>query len=137
MSAIQKLIRFHRFQLDERRRGLKRLEDELAAAEEKVVALTVQIEKEKLLASQDFQASRDYGNFIEAALERLKAMEGEREIAAGRVDAAREEVREAFAEVKKYEITQANRDAEAARETERRERVELDEIALNNHRLRR
>ena len=54
----------------------------------------------------------------------------------GQVEAAREEVREAFADVKKYEITDSIGVQKALRENERRERIALDEIALNSHRRR-
>ena len=57
-------------------------------------------------------------------------------MALGQVEPAREEVREAFADVKKYEITESVGLQKELRETERRERNELDEVALNSHRRR-
>ncbi len=136
MTAIAKLIRFHRFQLDEKRRELKELEDQAAAIEGLLANLVDQVEMEKKLASENFEAQQDYPNFIRAALERRNQLNEELAAARGRVEAAREVVREAFAEVKKFEITKQNRDAEVARELDRRDQVDLDEVAMNNHRLR-
>ena len=69
MTAIAKLIRFHRFQLDEKRRGLKELEDQAAKIEEFLANLISQVQAEKELASKNFDMQRDYPNFIRATLE--------------------------------------------------------------------
>ena len=53
MSAIKKLIRFHRFQLDERRRGLKRLEEKLMEVDAEITEIKTRIEHEKNFASQN------------------------------------------------------------------------------------
>ena len=136
MSAIKKLIRFHRFQLDERRRGLKRLEEKLIEVEAEISAINTQIEEEKYFASQNYEGNRDLNNFLSASFARIKQKRKDRELALGQVEAAREEVREAFADVKKYEITESVGVQKELRENERRERNELDEIALNSHRRR-
>ena len=101
MSAIKKLIRFHRFQLDERRRGLKRLEEKLIEVEAEISAINTQIEEEKYFASQNYEGNRDLNNFLSASFARIKQKRKDRELALGQVEAAREEVREAFADVKK------------------------------------
>ena len=101
MSAIKKLIRFHRFQLDERRRGLKRLEEKLIEVEAEISAINTQIEEEKYFASQNYEGNRDLNNFLSASFTRIKQKRKDRELALGQVEAAREEVREAFADVKK------------------------------------
>ena len=134
MSAIKKLIRFHRFQLDERRRGLKRLEEKLIEVDAEISAINTQIEEEKYFASQNYEGNRDLNNFLSASFARIKQKRKDRELALGQVEAAREEVREAFADVKKYEITESVGVQKELQENERRERNELDEIALNSHR---
>tara|TARA_Y100001935_G_C17117978_1_gene414188 strand:- start:133 stop:546 length:414 start_codon:yes stop_codon:yes gene_type:complete len=134
MSAIKKLIRFHRFQLDERRRGLRRLEEKLMEVDAEISEITTRIEEEKHFASENYEGNRDLNNFLSASFARIKQKRKDRELALGQVEAAREEVREAFADVKKYEITESVGLQKELRETERRERNELDEVALNSHR---
>jgi flagellar export protein FliJ len=136
VTAITKLIKFHRFQLDEKRRGLKELEDQAAKIEELLANLISQVQAEKELASKNFDMQRDYPNFIRASLEQQVQLSQDLAAVRGRVETAREEVREAFAAVKKFEITKQNHDAEVAEEAERREQINLDEVALTNHRLR-
>ena len=136
MSAITKLIRFHRFLLDERRRGLKKLEENLSEIDGEIFNLRTQIDHEKKFSSKNYEGGRDLSNFIAATLERIKEKGHDRNLALGKVETAREEVREAFAEVKKYEITEDIRRKKELAENERRERTELDEIALDGHRRR-
>ena len=136
MSAITKLIRFHRFLLDERRRGLKKLEENLSEIDGEIFNLRTQIDHEKKFSSKNYEGGRDLSNFIAATLERIKEKGHDRNLALGKVEAAREEVREAFAEVKKYEITEDIRRKKELAENERRERTELDESALDGHRRR-
>jgi flagellar protein FliJ len=136
VTAIAKLIRFHRFQLDEKRRNLKELEERASEIETALSDLAAKIEAEKNVASENYEAGKDFASFIQAALGRREKLDDELLEAQQRVDVAREDVREAFSEVKKYEITKANRDTDAALETTRREQIDLDEVALNNHRFR-
>ena len=136
MSAIKKLIRFHRFQLDERRRGLKSLEEKLMKVDSEISEIKNQIEEEKNFATQNYEGIADLNNFLSASFAQIKQKRKDRELALGQVEAAREEVREAFADVKKYEITDSVGVQKALRENERRERNALDEIALNSHRRR-
>ena len=67
MSAIKKLIRFHRFQLDERRRGLRRLEEKLMEVDAEISEITTRIEEEKHFASENYEGNRDLNNFLSAS----------------------------------------------------------------------
>ena len=75
-----------------------------------------------------------YGNYAARALNVLDDLE--RAIAACErdIDAAREELRLAYVDLKKYEILQRQRDEEAAREVARIEQAELDEIGIDRRR---
>jgi len=50
------------------------------------------------------------------------------------IEAARDELAEAFANQKKYEIAKENRDAAELSDQTRKENLELDELGLNKHR---
>ncbi|MBE88878.1 MAG: flagellar export protein FliJ [Rhodospirillaceae bacterium] len=137
MTAIAKLIRIHSFQLDEKRRELKKLEDQAAKIEEALANLINQVEAEKKLSYESLEAQRDYPNFIQFAFEKRDQLNKDLTAARGLIETAREGVAEAFAELKKYEIVKQKYDNEIAEELDRREQMDLDEVALNNHRLRR
>jgi flagellar export protein FliJ len=49
------------------------------------------------------------------------------------VEAARERLREAYLELKKYEVAEERREAEVAAEFAKQEQAELDEVGLVNH----
>tara|TARA_B100000519_G_C14113426_1_gene376893 strand:+ start:201 stop:614 length:414 start_codon:yes stop_codon:yes gene_type:complete len=137
VTAIAKLIRIHSFQLDEKRRELKKLEDQAAKIEEALANLINQVEAEKKLSYESLEAQRDYPNFIQFAFEKRDQLNKDLTAARGLIETAREGVAEAFAELKKYEIVKQKYDNEIAEELDRREQMDLDEVALNNHRLRR
>lgn len=137
MTAIAKLIRIHSFQLDEKRRELKKLEDQAAKIEEALANLINQVEAEKKLSYESLEAQRDYPNFIQFAFEKRDQLNKDLTAARGLIETAWEGVAEAFAELKKYEIVKQKYDNEIAEELDRREQMDLDEVALNNHRLRR
>ena len=137
MTAIAKLIRIHSFQLDEKRRELKKLEDQAAKIEEALANLINQVEAEKKLSYESLEAQRDYPNFIQFAFEKRDQLNKDLTAARGLIETAREGVAEAFAELKKYEIVKQKYDNEIAEELDRREQMDLDEVDLNNHRLRR
>ena len=137
MTAIAKLIKIHSFQLDEKRRELKDLEDQAAKIEDALANLINQVEAEKKLSYENSEVHRDYPNFIRVALDKRDQLNQDLMAARGLIETAREGVAEAFAEVKKYEIVKQKYDDEVAEELDRRDQMDLDEVALNNHRMRR
>ena len=74
------------------------------------------------------------GPFVRACLERRERLEQSRAEVQMRIEAMRAELSEAFAELKRYEITENRRASHRLRETDRRERLVEGEIALDQHR---
>jgi flagellar biosynthesis chaperone FliJ len=52
------------------------------------------------------------------------------------IDAARDELAEAYRRLKTFEVTQEQREDAEEKEFNRREQIDLDEIGLNLHRRR-
>lgn len=136
MSALDQLVRVHRWELDEKRRtlsDLERLADKLRAD---LTALDQEIERERALASRSLDTRRAFNSYIEAANERRETLARSIEQIEREIETARNEVNAAFQEVKKYELARAN---ELRRENERlrrREQAQLDELGLTLHRRR-
>jgi flagellar export protein FliJ len=137
MQLLEKLIRYHKFLLDEKRRVLKALQDEEARIETALHDLQKELVTEQAAARAAPEALYAYGSFARAAIDRRAALHDELVAAAAKVEAAREELAQAFEELKKYEITKDNRDRAEREELDRREQIELDEIASVGHRRRR
>lgn len=134
MSVIEKLIRFHKFTLDEKRRMLRELQEQEARIAAAIARLDNEVKAEQAFTRGQTDFAPYYGGYASRTKLRREDLEVKLGQARGRVEAAREEVTRAFEELKKYEITRDAQEAAALREDDRQDRIELDEIALTAHR---
>ena len=134
MSTLGSLVRVHTWDLDEKRQtlaGMERLAEKLA---NDLTDLEAELLREQSAATGSVEGTIAFPAFVAAALERRKKLLvsiANLELA---IEAAREEVRESYREVKKYELA---RDNEERRERDRlalRERNTLDELGMTLHR---
>ena len=136
MSVLNRLVRYHRHQLDEKRRTLRTLEERVVSIEGEIAQLDESVVAEQRTASRFSEALGAYGGFARAALDRRGALLGSLAEARSAVDAAREELLDAFAEVKRYEISLEHQEQRDRDEQERIRQAQLDEAALNLYRRR-
>ncbi len=134
MKTLAKLIRFHRHLVDEKRREVRELEERSVALERSIDQLDAQVVAEQFHARETDLGSADFGEFAQASLIRRETLAGELSTAADAVEEARNGLLDAFAELKRYEISLDRKDAIARRNRARREQLELDEVSLNAHR---
>lgn len=137
MTPLRKLIRFHRHQLDEKRRALRLLEEREAAVQQDIQTLDDRVLAEQHLARQSPSGGAAYGGFVRASLDRRASLVQDLHKASEAVLAGHDEVREAFAELKRYEICLEARERRALEERNRREQSAADETAIDRHRRRR
>ena len=130
MSVIEKLIRFHKFDLDEKRRVLRDLEEQEASGQQAIYSLDQEIQSEQSFSRGQADFAPYYGGYASRSKSRREALEGELANAHEQVEAAREVVSQAFEELKKYEITKDQQDHREYLEQERQNQIELDEVAL-------
>jgi len=128
------LIRLHDWQVDEKRRVLAeklRLAEQLEA---RLAALEAEAVTEARVAAGAPEVALFYSRYVEGV--RKRRGELHRAIAAieTEVAAAREAVREAFLQLKKFETAAQRRTRQEALDADRREQGALDEVALNTHR---
>ena len=136
MTVLARLVRFHRHRLDEKRRVLRELQDRSAAIEGRIAALEDSMVSEGKSASRMRDTMGDYGNFVRAALDRRVLLLDELREADAAVEAARDELLELFAEMKRFEISLDHHQQQERLALERRIQEALDEAALNLHRRR-
>lgn len=131
MRPFDTLIRLSEQSLDEKRKLLSQLELELDRARSVRVALDEELAIEQQTAKQSPEAGRLYGAYAQAMIARRQRADQLLADAEAAVDAAREEVRTAFAELKRYQITHDARLAALAAEQARKDQAVLDETAQN------
>lgn len=137
MRGLTTLIRLAKHELDERRRRLTDLQTHQDEFRMKAAVLEARVEAEGVVAQQAGPMGFSYIEYMRVALaqrdELLKAANGLQP----EVDAAVDQVREAFEEVKRLEMVEEAELREARRKAEAAERNALDEVGLQRHERRR
>jgi hypothetical protein len=138
MADLEALIKFRRHIVDEKRRFLAQLYREAEQVERQRQVILQQMEREIAMAEKmgTSDAQAFLGKYLEGARRKVKALEGALKKMDVRIAAAQEDMRAAFNEMKKIEITQRNREERAEAEQKRKDDQELDEIALDTYRRR-
>ena len=122
MSVIEKLIRFHKFDLDEKRRVLRDLEEQEASVQQAIDSLDQEIQSEQSFSRGQADFAPYYGGYASRNKSQREALEGELAKAHEQVETARDIVSQAFEELKKYEITKDQQDHREYLEQERQTR---------------
>ena len=134
---LNSLIRLHQWIVDEKRRKLgdllkmvqdlearaKRLEEEL-------------IEEQNIARGAPEQAGLTYGGYAKAVIDRRERLALSIAGVEKQIALAREELNEAYRDLKKYEVAQDIRGRREAEETARKDQIVLDEIGLQSFRQR-
>ena len=136
MSTLESLIRIHRWQLDERRRQLAELEVLAERVRQDLLRLAEERRLEEAAANATFEASHAFPGYLRGALDRRATLERSLVEVGEQIVRTRDELADAFQEMKRYEIASANRERHRQHQADRRERIELDGIALENYRRR-
>lgn len=134
---LHNLIRLHEWRVDEKRRRLGELIRVLDDLEDRARRLEQELAMEQQVAGQaPDEAGFLYGNYADAVIQRRERLATSIAQAEQEVAGAREELRQEYRELKKYEIAQENRDRRALQEAERREQLVLDELGIQGYRNR-
>ena len=133
MKTLNTLVKIHQQKLDAIRRNLVSLESQRA----QLLALSKNLEKELAkeigLAEQNSELAGFFGDYITRIRERQERVTREVAELDGQVDTVRAAIRLEYSEQLKYEqILEAKLKEKRAAE-ERKEAIELDEIASDQH----
>lgn len=134
MRNRESLIRLHRFHVDEKRRKLAELELMLQEFRARERELEAQVQSEQKKAGISDVAHFAYPMFAKSVIRRRQNILTSIEDIDKQIEAAKDELSEAFRELKKYEIIEDNRKRKHRKDILRVEQMELDEVAAGIHR---
>lgn len=134
--ALAQLLRVARQKLEEQQTHLADLDAAMRSAETSLDWLAQAVRAEEAAAASRPHATIDLMNYLAAAGAKRAALEATRDRLARESEAVRDVVREAFAEISKFEhLVEINRRA-AARQAGKAEEARLDAAAIARHRRR-
>lgn len=128
MSALDSLIRLHRWQVDERRRHLADLEGLATQLTDEQHRLDREEAREQAAAAASPEAAVTYAAYARQLIERRRKLAQSQAEVAEQIERSRAALAEAFQEVKRYEIMAANRLRQQQRREERRQQRALDDL---------
>ena len=134
MTAIDQLVRLHRWNLDEKRQKLADLERLRERLMGNIASIESELQHEKEAAARSEVTSITLPAFIRSSLERQKKIEESIEEVDRSIAAARDEITVAFQEFKKYETAHGNHQRREAEKRSKREQQVADETSLEIHR---
>lgn len=130
---LDTLIRLRRQEINEKRRQLVELQEELDRLQELATRLRIALVSEQLPGA-DPEAGYTYNSFVQATM-------GKEEILAGQMQALDEDIvritgdlHEAFQGLKRFEIVAERAAAVEKREADKRDQEAIDEMALDRFR---
>jgi len=133
-KGMNGIIRLHKWQVDEKRRQITELEvmrDELIEKLEKLVS---DLENEKISLAKSNVVDINYANYASAVMTRRENLEGSITEIDVSIENMKDELSEAFKELKKYEIVEQRALERERLEQQKREQDRLDEISINMYR---
>ncbi len=132
--SLSGIIRLHKWQVDEKRRQITELEvmkEELVKRLEKLLS-DLASEQENLAKSNVVDIN--YANYASSVMTRRENIEASITEVDVSIENMKDELAEAFKELKKYEIVEQRAIEREKEELKRKEQDRLDEVSLNQFR---
>ncbi len=136
MADLKPLIRLRRHSVEEKQKTIAALYRDIEALEDKREELRQRLEDERKIFEQQTEMDmRPYfGVFQEGIQKNVEAINGQISKLEARLRILQEDLREAFADMKRVEIVQRNREKKEAKKQAKKETTELDEIGIEGFR---
>ncbi len=134
MADLSTLIRLHKHELDEKRQALAVLYTAVEDVERRRRDLDRDFEREKELVRASGDVNFTFTGYAAKVKQRQEELDAQKAGLEKQIEAAKDSMMETFSELKKYEMTQAERDRLEAAERALKESKELDEIGLEGFR---
>ncbi len=131
---LSTLIRLHKYELDEKKQALAEIYEELAVKNKEKQVIIEKMEFEKSMINNVGEVHFTLSGYIEKVSQQIKAIDAEAMEIEKRAEIAKDKMLDSFSELKKYEMTQAERDRIEEEKQKYKETLELDEIALEGFR---
>ncbi|MCG8358013.1 MAG: flagellar export protein FliJ [Kiloniellales bacterium] len=136
MSALNSMVRVHRWILDEKRQKLGDLERLADRMRDDLRRIDEDIEREREIARNSSEAGSAFSAFLVAARMRRSKIQESLDNLQREVELARGEVGDAFQELKQFETARDNAVEKEVSERKRREQLSLDEMGVGLYRRR-
>jgi flagellar FliJ protein len=136
MANLESLIRLRKHNVDEKQKILAALYSQANLLENRKEELKSSLEQERRALEENVSPEMlsYFGNFAQAIRDDIDRIDHDLKNLETRIDAAREKVREAFADMKRAEIVDRQRKEEQKKETDTKESNELNEIGIEGFR---
>jgi flagellar export protein FliJ len=135
MANLKSLIRVRRHTVEQKQKALSDLYRKAEQLAQEKTALLDRLEEERAsLQSMDVQMLSYFGPYSEAVKLRVLEIDKAAATLEARIEIARDDIRRAFSELKKVEITQERREDKQEAALNKKESQELDEIAIEGFR---
>ncbi|HPD82695.1 MAG: flagellar FliJ family protein [Alphaproteobacteria bacterium] len=136
MADLESLIRLRRHTVEEKQKILAEIFRQVEIVDRRKKELLERLEKERKALDENFdiETRAYYGRFEGVIRGNIAKLDKELKKLETRVQLAQEEVRAAFADMKRVEIVHKRRQAEEAQAIKDKESQELDEIGIEGFR---
>ncbi len=135
MADLDPLIRVRKHVVEQKQKFLAELYRQAEELEgQKTTLLTTLDEEKSKISEMGVEMLSYFGPYSDAVHERVEDIDDSLGKLNSRIEVARDDMRRAFEELKKIEITQERREEEEQAAQKRKETLELDEIALETYR---
>lgn len=134
MADLSVLIRLHKHELDEKRRALVSLYVQMSELERQRLSLEESYETEKRLTAEMEEIPYTFASYAQSVSDRRQELlEAEAELEK-HIETAKEDLMETFSEIKKYEMTQEERERIEEEVRRAKEGQLMDDIGLQGFR---
>ena len=130
MKSLSTLIDLKQRDLDEKRRMLVQLEEEMDKLEVNAKVLRDELQREANIAAEQPEMARYFGEFAKGNEMKQETLRENKKTLSKLIEAQRDAITGAFAELEQLEIAKEMKDEEEAATLKRKEDAELDEIGL-------
>ena len=134
MKNLTTLIKLHKRKVDDLRRDLGKMENEKSQLQLATEKLKQELQDEIRLAEKQPEMSTFFGGFADRIRKRQEQIQKEIIMLDLQMIALRDDISEAFSELKKFEIALDNAKQRKKEDEARKETVMLDDIAAQQHR---
>jgi len=130
VKPFQSQIRLHKWTVDEAQRRLGELMRLADRLRQDLADLEAEALSEQATAARSLEASLTYGAYAGRVVERREKLNRSIAEVDGQVEQARDVLKEAFAELKKFELAATAAEERARKKRDQREQTALDEVAI-------
>lgn len=130
MKPFQSQIRLHKWTVDEAQRRLGELMRLADRLRQDLTDLEAEAIREQALVAQSLEWGMTYGAYAARVVERREKLNRSIVEVDGQVEQARDALKDAFAELKKFELAAEAAEERAKKKRDQREQTTLDEVAI-------